>query len=230
MTIRTTGWDVRPQPPGESRWGFPDPDRWPEDDLIALGGDLQPATLINAYRCGLFPMGVDLPGRVCGWWSPDPRGIMPLDGMRVTRSLRRSAKRFDVRVDTCFVDVMRGCAQPSRKGAWITSEFIDAYTRLHQMGWAHSIEVFDERGELAGGLYGVRINRFFAGESMFHRTRDASKVALLALVDLMRGSGMTLLDVQWQSEHLATLGVIEVPRRRYLALLGEAVAAMPQAC
>jgi len=159
-----------------------------------------------------------------GWWSPDPRGIVPLERLRVTRSLRQSAKRFQVRVDTCFTDVVRACADPAREKGWITAPFISAYTRLHQMGWAHSIEVFDRENRLAGGLYGVRINGFFAGESMFHRQRDASKVALLSLVNLMRESGMTLLDVQWRTDHLASLGAIEIPRAQYLKELFHALA------
>src|SRR3954470_9170589 len=162
-----------------------------------------------------------LPG-VIGWWSPDPRGILPLDGLRVTRSLRQSAKRFEVRVDTCFEGVMRGCADPSREDGWITEPFIAAYTRLHELGWAHSVEVFDRAGELAGGLYGVRINGLFAGESMFHVQRDASKVALMALVQLMRDSAMQLLDVQWCTEHLRSLGCIEVTRAEYLTRLAAA--------
>jgi leucyl/phenylalanyl-tRNA--protein transferase len=120
--------------------------------------------------------------------------------------MRQSARRFHVRVDTCFLDVIRGCADPSREKGWITEAFIAAYTRLHDLGWAHSIEVFDRDGQLAGGLYGVRVNGLFAGESMFHRQRDASKVALMALVDLMREQHMTLLDVQWKTDHLASLG------------------------
>jgi leucyl/phenylalanyl-tRNA--protein transferase len=217
-----TDWSSRPQPVNESQWRFPPSGEWPDDDLIALGGDLEPATLVNAYRQGIFPMepaGV----RVCGWWSPDPRGIVPLDNFRATQSLRRSAKRFDVRVDTCFADVMKGCASPSRPDGWITREFIDAYTRLHHLGWAHSIEVFDRDGRLAGGLYGVRINGLFAGESMFHVQRDASKVALMALVQLMRATGMTLLDVQWCTGHLRSLGAIEVGRSEYLALVTQAL-------
>jgi leucyl/phenylalanyl-tRNA--protein transferase len=158
------------------------------------------------------------------WWSPNPRGIIPLDALRVTRSMRQSAKQYDVRVDTCFVDIMRGCGDPSRQGAWITSEFIEAYTTLHKLGWAHSVEVFDRTGQLAGGLYGVRINGLFAGESMFHVRRDASKVALMSLVQLMRESGMTLLDVQWRTDHLGSLGAIEVGRTQYLTLLAEALA------
>jgi len=161
---------------------------------------------------------------VLGWWSPDPRGIVPLDGLRVTRSMRQSAKHFEVRVDTCFADVIRACADPSRDSGWISGEFIEAFTAMHRLGWAHSVEAFDRSGRLAGGLYGVRINGLFAGESMFHQQRDASKVALMALVELMRGTGMTLLDVQWRTEHLASLGAIEVDRRHYLGLLAEALA------
>ncbi len=214
-----TDWSTAPQAVGESRWAFPPTDRWPDSDLIAVGGDLEPATLINAYRRGLFPMEVTaLQGRL-GWWSPEPRGIVPLDRLRVTKSMRQSAKRFEIRVDTRFADVMRACGDPSREDGWITGEFVDGYTTLHRLGWAHSVEVFDRQGQLAGGLYGVRINGLFAGESMFHAQRDASKVALMALVDLMRDSGMQLLDVQWCTGHLASLGAIEIPRARYLDAL-----------
>ena len=191
--------------------------------MLALGADLEPATVIDAYRRGVFPMGVgELDDRL-GWWSPDPRGILPLDGVRVTRSMRQSAKRFETRVDTCFTRVMRACANPSRGPSWITEEFIEGYTKLHEMGWAHSVEVFNRTGELVGGLYGVRIEAYFSGESMFHIERDASKVALMALVDLMLSSGMTLLDVQWCSEHLASLGAIAIPRSEYLARLAAAL-------
>jgi leucyl/phenylalanyl-tRNA--protein transferase len=204
---------------------FPPASEWPDDDLVATGADLTPATLISAYRRGLFPMSVDIGQRVCGWWSPNPRGILPLDGLRVTRSLRQSAKHYSVRVDTCFGDVIRACANPSRDRAWISADFIEAYSRLHALGWAHSVEVFDTEGQLAGGLYGVRINGLFAGESMFHLQRDASKVALTSLVDLMRADAMTLLDVQWRTDHLGSLGVIEVSRGTYLELLARALAA-----
>jgi len=163
-----------------------------------------------------------LPG-VLGWWSPNPRGILPLEGLRVTRSMRQSARRYEIRVDTCFGRVIRECADPSRENGWISEEFIAAYTRLHELGWAHSIEAFDRDGQLAGGLYGVRIDGLFAGESMFHRQRDASKVALMALVDLLRTSGVPLLDVQWCTDHLATLGAIAVARPEYFARLAEAV-------
>ena len=214
-----TSWESVPQPVGKSRWRLPSPAEWPDSDVLALGADLEPATVIDAYRRGMFPMGVGESGDPIGWWSPDPRGILPLDGLRVTRSMRQSAKRYEIRVDTCFTRVMRGCADPSRGGSWITEAFFEGYTRLHELGWAHSVEAFNRRGELAGGLYGLRIDGCFSGESMFHTERDASKVALMALVDLMRSSKMTLLDVQWCSEHLASLGAIAIPRHEYLARL-----------
>jgi leucyl/phenylalanyl-tRNA--protein transferase len=218
-----TEWTTKPEPPGKSRFHFPPPDEWPDADLITLGADLEPSTLVDAYRRGVFPMEVaELPG-VLGWWSPDPRGILPLDGMRVTRSLRQSARRYEVRLDTSFARVIRACADPSRDQGWITEDIVHAYTTLHELGWAHSVEVFDRDGQLAGGLYGVRIEGFFAGESMFHVKRDASKVALMALVDLMRTSGMTLLDVQWRTDHLASLGAVAIPRQAYLARVAEAV-------
>lgn len=177
-----------------------------------------------AYRRGIFPMIVETPEPVLGWWSPDPRGILPLDRFRATKSLRQSAKRFDVRVNSAFEQVIRACADPSRPKGWITEDFVRAYGRLHELGWAHSVEVFDRAGALAGGLYGVRIKGLFAGESMFHRQRDASKVALLALVELMRESNMFLLDIQWLTEHLERMGAVEVSRAQYLALLDRALA------
>jgi leucyl/phenylalanyl-tRNA--protein transferase len=209
---------------GDSPWAFPSISEWPDDDLIAIGADLAPATLVAAYRRGLFPMEVPARERTLAWWSPNPRGIVPLDELRDTREMRQSARHYEVRVDSCFVDIMRGCGDPSRRGAWITGAFIEAYTTLHQLGWAHSVEVFDRDGQLAGGLYGVRINGLFAGESMFHVRRDASKVALMGLVQLMRETGMTLLDVQWCTDHLSSLGAIAVSREQYLTLLASALA------
>jgi leucyl/phenylalanyl-tRNA--protein transferase len=218
-----TDWASTPAPVGESRWAFPAPAHWPDGDLITTGGDLAPATLIAAYRSGLFPMEPGGYPGVLGWWSPDPRGIVPLDQLRVTRSMRQSAKRYEVRIDTCFGDVIRACANPMRDDGWITTPFVEGYSTLHALGWAHSVEVFDRAGQLTGGLYGVRINGLFAGESMFHIGRDASKVALMTLVELMHESRMTLLDVQWRTDHLASLGAAAVSRRRYLTLLGEAI-------
>jgi leucyl/phenylalanyl-tRNA--protein transferase len=213
----------KPQPVAKSRWRIPPASEWPIDDLVSAGGDLEPSTLIDAYRHGLFPMEITgLPG-VLGWWSPNPRGILPLDRLRVSKSLRRSAARYDVRIDTCFDRVIRACANPSRPDGWINTDFVSAYSRLHQLGWAHSVEVFDRTGRLAGGLYGVRIDGLFSGESMFHLERDASKVALMTLVSLMREQGMSLLDVQWCTDHLASLGAIAVPRADYLARVAEAM-------
>ena len=146
------------------------------DDLVCLGADLEPGTLLAAYRAGLFPMPYDR--RRLGWWSPDPRGVLPLDRLRVTRSLRRSVRRYEVRIDTAFRDVITACATTRRRGGWITPAFIAAYDRLHELGWTHSVEAWTDDGQLAGGLYGVAIGGLFAGESMFHRGTDASKVAL----------------------------------------------------
>lgn len=162
------------------------------------------------------------------WWSPDPRGVLPLEGLRVSRSLRRSLRRYQIRVDTAFAAVIDACADPRREGAWITRDIRDAYIELHQMGWAHSVETFDpDTGELIGGLYGLSIGGLFAGESMFHRATDASKVALVHLIGMLRDDGNNgagrLLDVQWRTDHLATLGVIEVERATYLRRLATAL-------
>jgi leucyl/phenylalanyl-tRNA--protein transferase len=226
MSSSVTGWTTTPQPVEASQWHFPVTSALPDSDLVAVGGDLAPGTLVSAYSRGIFPMDLTgMPG-VHGWWSPDPRGIIPLDGLRVTKSMRQSAKRYEVRFDTCFLDVIRACADPSREDGWITEDFITAYTRLHAMGWAHSVEVFDRSGVLAGGLYGVRVGGLFAGESMFHRQRDASKVALMALVGVMRASSMMLLDVQWPTDHLASLGAVAIPRGEYFNRLADAIGKM----
>jgi len=163
------------------------------------------------------------------WWSPDPRAIIPLDGLHVSRSLRRAQRRFDVRVDTAFAAVIDACADPRRPGGWITPAIRDAYVELHRLGWAHSVETWSvDDGTLAGGLYGVAIGGLFAGESMFHHRTDASKVALVALVGILRDDGNDgrgrLLDVQWRTEHLASLGAIEIARAEYLSRLGRALA------
>lgn len=210
-----------PVEPPATPWQFPSPDRADEHGLVAVGADLEPGTLLEAYRSGLFPM--PFSRRRVGWWSPDPRGILPLDALRVSRSLRKSCSRFEVRHDTAFEAVMRRCGDPRRPHGWINDDFVRAYVRLHELGWAHSVETWLD-GELVGGLYGVRIGGFFAGESMFHTATDASKVALVALVEHLRASGASLLDVQWSTEHLASLGVVEIPRTEYLGLVAIAVA------
>lgn len=192
-----------------------------------MGADLEPGTLLAAYRSGLFPMRIQRDGPL-GWWSPDPRGILPLDGMVVHRSLRRATRRFAVTVDTAFTEVMQGCADERRPGGWIDDSFVRAYTVLHELGWAHSVEVWSGAAsgpaELVGGLYGVAIGGLFAGESMFHRVRDASKVALLATVEILRGGGGTLFDVQWRTPHLESLGVVEISRAAYGDRLASALA------
>lgn len=208
---------VEPEP---TRWRLPSPDDADRHGLCAVGADLAPGTLLAAYRSGLFPMPVRK--RTLGWWSPDPRGVLPLDGLKVSRSLQRSCRRYEVRVDTRFREVMERCGDPRRPHGWITHEFVDAYERLFDLGWTHSVETYLD-GVLVGGLYGVLIGRFFAGESMFSVERDASKVALVTLVDLLRAAGVTLLDVQWTTEHLVSLGAIDVPRSEYLTLLRDAI-------
>ena len=209
-----------PIEPAANRWRLPLPELADENGLCGIGGDLAPGTLLAAYRSGIFPMPVRK--KTIGWWSPDPRGIIPLDGLLVSRSLRRSCRRYEVRFDTSFREVVQHCADPRRLHGWITPEFVDAYSELHRLGWAHSVETYLE-GRLVGGLYGVRINRLFAGESMFSLATDASKVALVALVEWLKASGATLLDVQWTTPHLVSLGAIDVPRPVYLALLAQAV-------
>ena len=222
--------------PGPCAWDFPDPrEAEPGQEVLAVGADLEASTLLSAYARGLFPMHVSsgpadaASARELGWWSPDPRGILPLDGLRVSRSLQRSMRRFTYSVDTAFSDVMGACAEGRSDGAWITEEFIAQYTRLHGMGWAHSVEVWLEE-RLVGGLYGVEIGGLFAGESMFHRVSDASKAALVVLVDVLRSAtnpSGRLLDVQWRTDHLETLGVIEIPRAEYLARLTSALTLPP---
>jgi leucyl/phenylalanyl-tRNA--protein transferase len=193
--------------------------------VVGVGADLEPGTLLTAYRTGVFPMPVRR--GLMAWWSPDPRGILPLDGIRISKSLRRSCDRYTIRVDTAFAEVISLCGDKKRKGAWIDDDVKAAYIRLHRWGWAHSVEAWDGYGRLAGGLYGVAIGGLFAGESMFHRQTDASKVALVGLVELLREAGAVLLDVQWATPHLQSLGVIELSREEYRRRLAPAVL-MPQ--
>jgi leucyl/phenylalanyl-tRNA--protein transferase len=215
-----------PIEPPASPWEFPDPRDLPDDDgpgdLVGLGADLEPGTVLAAYRAGLFPM--PLRGhRGMAWWSPDPRAVIPLDGLRVSRSLRRSLGRYELRVDTAFERVVAACADPRRDGAWISPDIRRAYLRLHDLGWAHSVETW-AGDDLVGGLYGVHVAGLFAGESMFHHATDASKVALVGLVGILRRIGVVLLDVQWLTPHLASLGAVEVPREEYLDRLEAALA------
>ena len=213
---------ITPIEPPPTRWTMPADGPVDDSDIVAIGADLEPGTLLAGYRAGMFPMPFDR--RRIAWFSPELRGVLPLEGLHVSRSLRRSVRKFDVRMDTRFRAVMEACGDPRRPGAWINRDFVKAYERLHELGWAHSIEIYEPgTDELVGGIYGVRIGGLFAGESMFHSATDASKVALVHLVDWLRQTGVTLMDVQWRTPHLASLGVIEIPRAEYLRQLHEAV-------
>jgi leucyl/phenylalanyl-tRNA--protein transferase len=204
-------------------WALPDPLAADDDGICGVGADLAPGTVLAAYRRGLFPMHLDRRARHLGWWSPDPRGILPVDAVRVSRSLRKSVARFEIRVDTAFSEVVAACAGPRPAGGhWIHPQIVAAYTELHRLGWAHSVEAWDlATDRLAGGLYGVAIGGLFAGESMFHRATDASKVALLGLVDLLATDA--LLDVQWVTPHLASLGAVGIPAVDYQVRLAAAL-------
>ena len=222
-----------PVEPEASLWDFGDAGAFPADDLVGIGADLGPGTLLAAYRQGLFPMPSGMrhrPGTPAppAWFCPVRRGVLPLDGLRVTRSLRRSSSRFEFRVNSAFAEVVEACADPRRDGGWIDDDIRAAYVQLHQLGWAHSVETWAD-GRLVGGLYGVAIGGLFAGESMFFRETDASKAALVALVDLLcdEHADRRLIDVQWRTPHLATLGVVEISRQEYLARLPQVLAVPP---
>jgi leucyl/phenylalanyl-tRNA---protein transferase len=217
-----------------SRWRFPDPATAGEDGLVGIGADLEPATLVDAYRRGIFPW--PHPGAPLPWFSPDPRGVIPLDGLVVSRSLRTRLRRsgWETTVDRAFAAVLAGCADRpdggsgglkasppgggAEGGTWITSPMRAAYLRLHELGHAHSLEVWADGG-LVGGLYGVGLGGVFTGESMFHLATDASKVALVDLVARLVGAGGRLIDVQMVTPHLASLGARDLPRAEFLDLL-----------
>ena len=186
--------------------------------MVGIGADLEPETLLAAYSRGLFPMPLERDGPVV-WWSPDPRAIIPIDGLHVSRSTRRSMRRFSFTTNTAFDEVMARCGDPRRPHGWIDQQMLDAYVRLHELGWAHSVETRNLEGELVGGVYGVGIAGFFAGESMFHDETDASKAALVHLFRLLRENGVVMFDAQWLTPHLSSLGAIEVPRSEYLRRL-----------
>lgn len=204
---------------------MPDPRRAPDHGLVAAGGDLAPGTILAAYRAGIFPW-PDTDGRLF-WFSPNPRAVIPLDGFHESRSLRRARRRRGFRItrDADFAGVLAGCAT-AHGPTWITPGIRHAYGELHRLGWAHSVEVW--LGDaLAGGLYGVTVGGLFAAESMFHHAADASKVALVALVEHLAAQGFVLLDVQLRTAHLATLGTVEIPRDEYLRRLADALARSP---
>jgi leucyl/phenylalanyl-tRNA--protein transferase len=193
-----------------------------ERGKVTVGGDLQPGTLLAAYRAGLFPMG--LPDGTLAWWSPDPRAVIVPEAVSVPRSLRQSQRHFSTTIDHAFDDVIRACAtRGPDEYQWITEDVQAAYSELHRLGWAHSVETWateaDGEPELVGGLYGVCVGGLFAGESMFHHRRDASKVAFVALVEAITDgthASERIIDVQWMTPHLQRLGAIDVPRAEFL--------------
>jgi leucyl/phenylalanyl-tRNA--protein transferase len=205
-----------PVEPSPTIWEFPSPARFHEDDdLVATGADLAPGTLLSAYRQGLFPMPLGGGRAPMAWFSPVSRGVLRPDELHVSRSLAKSARRFEIRVDTACADVIDACADPRRPSGWIDDRIRDAYLCLHDLGWVHSVETWRD-GRLVGGLYGVAIGGLFAGESMFHHETDASKAAMLGLVRILDDGDDRLLDTQWCTPHLASLGVREMPRAEYL--------------
>ncbi len=204
---------------------FPDPEEAEPDGLLAVGGDLSPKRLLRAYAAGIFPWYSE--ENPILWWSPDPRLILHPGWLHVSRSLARSLRRgrYEVRADTAFREVIGRCAAKARRGqhgTWITAEMRAAYERLHDLGFAHSFEAWEE-GELVGGLYGVSLGAAFFGESMFADRPDASKVAFVRAVEWLAGRGVTLIDCQVRTEHLVSLGAREVPRREFLGALARAL-------
>lgn len=183
---------------------------------------IDPDLLVHAYQQGVFPMGME--DGTIGWFSPDPRGIIPLDTFHTPARLQRvmRSSRFTTTINGDFEAVMRACAADREDGTWMTEELLQAYVGLHAAGLAHSVEVWRD-GRLVGGLYGVHLGGAFFGESMFHTETDASKVALVTLVERMRANGFTLLDIQWVTPHLERFGAIEIPRRDYLIRLASAL-------
>lgn len=221
-----------PIDPGPAAVVFPDPSDPDAPDALAVGVDFSPSTLVHAYRSGIFPWPhgkARRGGPLVLWFSPDPRCVFPLEEEpRWSRSLRRTLRKhpYEITVDEAFVDVMRACGDARPEGTWIIPELVEGYARLHALGWAHSVEVW-ERGPrartLVGGIYGVAIGGAFAGESMFHARTDASKIAFCALVERLRSSGYVLFDVQVANPHLTSLGCVEIPRTEYLQRLADAV-------
>jgi leucyl/phenylalanyl-tRNA---protein transferase len=216
-----------PLEPPPTTWTLTRPPAAHPGDAWAIGADLEPGTLLAAYRAGIFPMRVE--GDLV-WWSPVRRAVIPVEGYTPSRSLRRAARGFEIRVDTAFPAVIRGCADPARPHGWIDEGFVVAYTRLHELGWAHSVEAWDEQG-LAGGLYGVASGGLFAAESMFFERTGASKAAVLGLLGLLRAAGgQRLLDVQWATPHLVSLGAVELTRGEYHRRLDVALGLPEASC
>ncbi len=216
---------VPPVEPPASLWRFgPTESLESCDDLVAVGADLSPGTLLEAYRHGLFPMPSGEAASRPLWFCPVTRGVLPLAGLHVSRSLRRACRDFEIRVDTACPEVIDACAHPDRPSGWIDDGVREAYLELHRLGWVHSVETWRD-GELAGGLYGVSLGGAFFGESMFSRRRDASKVALVHLVARLNAGRFRLLDTQFLTDHLLRFGTEEVAREAYHLLLESALGA-----
>ncbi len=207
----------------EKELTFPDIETATPDGLLAYGGDLSPQRLLLAYRSGIFPWyNSDDP---ILWWSPDPRFVLFLDEFKLRKSLKKRMKHFEIRYNTAFSEVMKACGSISREGqqgSWIIPEMIEAYRILHEMGYAHSVEAWQD-GRLVGGLYGLMIGKMFFGESMFSRVRDASKVAFVHLIEKLKAGGCTIIDCQIPSEHLRSLGAREISRKEFIKCLHQSI-------
>ncbi|MEY2778249.1 MAG: hypothetical protein RL008_345 [Actinomycetota bacterium] len=218
-----------PTPLDASVWDFPAPEQMPKDDLVTLGADLKPETLIDSYKHGIFPMHLQIENkREIGWWSPQQRGILPLNKINISSSLKKSMKKYFVTFDQDFDAVIEGCGDDKRPKGWINKDIKTAYKKLFELGYVHSVEVWNKKDELVGGLYGVEVNGLFAGESMFHKQTDASKTAMVYLVNqLKEAGGERIFDVQWQTPHLKSMGVIKISRAKYISLLPEVLNTPP---
>ena len=218
-----------PTPLDASVWDFPTPEQMPKDDLVTLGADLKPETLIDSYKHGIFPMHLQIENkREIGWWSPQQRGILPLNKINISSSLKKSMKKYFVTFDQDFDAVIEGCGDDKRPKGWINKDIKTAYKKLFELGYVHSVEVWNKKDELVGGLYGVEVNGLFAGESMFHKQTDASKTAMVYLVNQLKESGgERIFDVQWQTPHLKSIGVIKICRAKYISLLPEVMNTTP---
>jgi leucyl/phenylalanyl-tRNA--protein transferase len=220
-----------PREPPATGVEFPDPRRAGRDQVIAVGADFRPGTLLEAYRRGIFPWPQS--ARMVPWCSMDPRAIFPLEGpLHWSRSLRRTLRKlpFTITVDTAFEEVVRACGDERPKERWIVVPYIEGFMRLHALGWTHSVEVWEESDEgraLVGGIYGIAIGALFAGESMFHRRTDASKIAFASLAERLLAAGFETFDVQVMNPHLESLGCIEIPRSDYLDRVERAKARGP---
>lgn len=208
----------------DDHYNIPNPELADEDGLIAVGGDFEPQRLYNAYCCGIFPWYIDESDTPM-WYSPDPRMVLDISNFHYPKSLKRvvNSHKFEIRIDSCFQQVMEHCAKVTRQDqyeTWISPPFIEAYTRLHELGLAHSFETFYE-GNLVGGLYGISLGSVFCGESMFHTMTDASKVAFVSLVHFCKQNGITHIDAQQETEHLSFLGATPIPRKDYLKILNK---------